>query len=545
MKIRKIAKIFSMISLCFVIVTCSVFGTYKKAYAIEWVALWTAEEVIFTLLGILGITWVGAEAIEHPDETKEATSAVLVGSILDYVDTGKFAEANQTLNDNKEYVMENMRTWLDEIIEHGMYYGELVVDTRNACWSALKAWVQDLLGASEIVETPEKIHEALPENGNTDLTQTIFEYLPYLTTANMQKINAAYADTNYNAVAIYKIQNASVTHVPSYVGDGYPCEEYIYFVSAYYVPEGGKIEAELSGTDNILLKVLDAEGTQIDSFGMYANKGHDIVYRVDISTEDGKPIFSVAPDFGHQNVAIQTRHGTRLENGVITSYGGGSIWYDLVENEGAFIYSTVPVNGMIVRPEQTLLPDWVGQLKTGEAVDQLIHDKTYVDNYDIVVSGQSDIAWDEDGTLVVGGELTIPVQDIPEELPDEITIPGVIPVDVSDGTTIEDDLPVEDVIETPIETPDEVNGQRVQYSGLTTVFPFCIPFDLIRCFQLLNASPTPPEWRYTLRVDSINFEYTFVINFDSVRPLVLIFRTFILLSFIVSLILATRALIKG
>lgn len=542
---KKITKTCVMVILSLVILFGSVFGAYKKAYAIEWVALWTAEEVVYTLLGILGVTFVGAEAIEDPGSMQGLVAGDVLENIVDFVDSGKFAEANQALTDNKEYVMNNMQSWLDEVIEHGMYYGELCIDTKNACWTALKAWVQDLLGGvSDAAESPERIHEPLPDMGNTSLTQAIFSQLPYLTTAQMELINSVYADSGFNAVSIYKFQNVGVTYIRSYVSTNIPCSEYIYWVCAYNVPDGGSV-ITASRNDNIMLSVLDSEGTQVDRISMYSDKVHDFAYRVDIHSDNGKPIYPHAPSYGTSQ-PIQDYQGTKLQNGIITGYVGSGVWYDISSLEGDFIYSTVPLNGMVVSPEQTLLPDWVGHLKTGEAVDQLIQDDNYVDNYDIFVPGQSDIARDgTTGALVVTGDITVPVQDIPVDNTDVVSIPGVIPVDLDKEVVIDSDTPIEDVIDTPIEKPTEINGQKIEYSGLTTVFPFCIPFDLVRCIQLLNASPTPPEWRYTLRVDSINFEYTFVINFDAVRPLVLIFRSFMLLLFVVALIMATRGLIKG
>lgn len=81
--------------------------------------------------------------------------------------------------------------------------------------------------------------------------------------------------------------------------------------------------------------------------------------------------------------------------------------------------------------------------------------------------------------------------------------------------------------------------------SLTSVFPFCIPFDLKNALLSFNAVPADPVW-------SIDFAGTFMepagsleIDMTEFESLFKIVRFFIYGGFVVSLILLTRKIIKG
>lgn len=80
---------------------------------------------------------------------------------------------------------------------------------------------------------------------------------------------------------------------------------------------------------------------------------------------------------------------------------------------------------------------------------------------------------------------------------------------------------------------------------LSKKFPFCVPFDLIECVKILKQKPVAPSFEWTLRVDMINFEYTFKIDLACFEPAAKVCRIMFTLLFIVSLVLATRGMIRG
>lgn len=82
-------------------------------------------------------------------------------------------------------------------------------------------------------------------------------------------------------------------------------------------------------------------------------------------------------------------------------------------------------------------------------------------------------------------------------------------------------------------------------ADLSSLFPFCVPFDLIRLFKVLQSAPQAPCWEIPLNVPSIGLEYTFVIDMSQFDTLAQIFRACETIGFICGLILITRKLIRG
>ncbi len=92
---------------------------------------------------------------------------------------------------------------------------------------------------------------------------------------------------------------------------------------------------------------------------------------------------------------------------------------------------------------------------------------------------------------------------------------------------------------------DDQNYQLEQ--SVTDKFPFCVPFDLIHCFQVLTADPVEPVWHVPFLIDHPAFYYQeeLVIDLTLFQQPVAVIRFFLLFAFILGLILATRQLIKG
>ena len=82
-------------------------------------------------------------------------------------------------------------------------------------------------------------------------------------------------------------------------------------------------------------------------------------------------------------------------------------------------------------------------------------------------------------------------------------------------------------------------------ADLSSLFPFCVPFDLIRLFKVLQSAPQAPYWEIPLDVPSIGLHYEFVIDMSQFDTLAQIFRVCETIGFICGLILITRKLIRG
>lgn len=142
------------------------------------------------------------------------------------------------------------------------------------------------------------------------------------------------------------------------------------------------------------------------------------------------------------------------------------------------------------------------------------------------------ITWDDaiaDNKIVVWD----PVTDMPVvgELPD----------------VVDPDKPVDPDPDKP-DNPD-VPSPGFDKTGLTAdlskLFPFCIPFDLIRAIQVFNHEPETPRVEWTLNIEPLDYSYTFVIDLESFNTVAAVCRTMFLIMFLVGLIMATRSLIKG
>ena len=85
-------------------------------------------------------------------------------------------------------------------------------------------------------------------------------------------------------------------------------------------------------------------------------------------------------------------------------------------------------------------------------------------------------------------------------------------------------------------------------ANLTTIFPFCIPFDLIRAFKVLSVDGEAPVYKIPGQIKYggyIDINESWDIDMSDFDMVVQIMRIIETLSFIVGLIMITRNLIRG
>lgn len=159
------------------------------------------------------------------------------------------------------------------------------------------------------------------------------------------------------------------------------------------------------------------------------------------------------------------------------------------------------------------------------------------------------------------------IKDMFNDLKDEVT-PDTTPEEVKDKVKdrikkdIEDVEPIVNPVENPVPVPTNTplptevpkptttdstkEEQQMQLGGvITDVFPFCIPFDLIYVVRTFKAEPKIPHFEIPIVFEPLGLNYIWVIDFARFEPFAKVFRWFALLSYITSLILVTRKLIKG
>ena len=111
----------------------------------------------------------------------------------------------------------------------------------------------------------------------------------------------------------------------------------------------------------------------------------------------------------------------------------------------------------------------------------------------------------------------------------------------------------------PTDTPDQPESPEDEVKpytvDLTKVFPFCIPFDLIHLFKVLDAEPEAPVFKIPIELQVnnpfngksiVDYKDTIVINLSDYEQPVKVIRVFEVIFFLIGLMLITRShMIKG
>lgn len=96
----------------------------------------------------------------------------------------------------------------------------------------------------------------------------------------------------------------------------------------------------------------------------------------------------------------------------------------------------------------------------------------------------------------------------------------------------------------PPNTPEETDAVLNMASpNLNTIFPFCIPWDLVAIYSLLDADPEAPHLKGEITIPSLNWTYSVDFDFSIYNDAAKLFRTMFFLLFLVVLSIATRNLI--
>lgn len=147
------------------------------------------------------------------------------------------------------------------------------------------------------------------------------------------------------------------------------------------------------------------------------------------------------------------------------------------------------------------------------------------------------------------GDMTTVLEGVAEGVLDPADIlddAGVTVIDkvtdkVIDNTGVTD-IPVTDVV------VDTTGFDDYTIPGLQTLFPFCLPFDLIDFFSVLQADPVAPQLHWVLKYPTGSgwAEYTFDIDLSQFNEAAALLRSLLCLVFIVGLIMITRdKMIRG
>lgn len=203
---------------------------------------------------------------------------------------------------------------------------------------------------------------------------------------------------------------------------------------------------------------------------------------------------------------------------------------------------------------------WVGTLEGEDWQDIDIEDAmedvfNHVADNDISIDGEVIDEPLPPEPTVVPQPTHAPVDDVIDGLNDLIeqqdtVIEGIN--DLVEGTdAIEDAIEdvkteVGEIAETLEEATEVIEPEAAaDYKfDLRNLFPFCIPFDIVRILGLFDVSPVAPHVQLPFVIDSLNFSYTFDLDFSAFNSVAAIMRGLEFIVFAIGLAIVTSKVIR-
>lgn len=204
---------------------------------------------------------------------------------------------------------------------------------------------------------------------------------------------------------------------------------------------------------------------------------------------------------------------------------------------------------------------------TDDTTGDTAEDKPYIVNpSDVITELPEKIANDDvisipDGTTIE--DIAVP---LPGDVVDDPALPGVgtptlvgeivgdlVPVDDIDfpwENVANPDLPVDPSVPAdpavPANPDYELDPKDYKIKPIIIEkFPFCIPWDVVKCVSLLGQTPEVPKFEYRFYIKSLNIDETIVLDLKDFEPVANVSRWFFRILFIFGLAVATRNLIRG
>ena len=172
------------------------------------------------------------------------------------------------------------------------------------------------------------------------------------------------------------------------------------------------------------------------------------------------------------------------------------------------------------------------------------------DGYDDFEQALSDAQSDagENGQIAVGvGDVSVDKPYTQERIADAIldnaianTGAGTLVGGYADEKEVENENDVQRV-----PTAAEIGSNIVVVDGLEDFFPFCIPFDLFEIISLLNVPAEAPKFDWKMSFADRVDDYDIVIDLTPYNTVAAVFRTMIIIVFLIFLTIKTRDLIRG
>lgn len=272
-------------------------------------------------------------------------------------------------------------------------------------------------------------------------------------------------------------------------------------------------------------------------------QGNGCVLVMPFSNYPGRPIDRYRVIYGEYGIIGKSGNETQVRVFNVTKTDVYDLRWNLQYSEGPLSSYMTAINSNMER-----YGDW--SFEDGTKVD--------TDDDPIPVIGEAagtQVTPDmlnPDGTVTIGGTTYYPKDFIDWDKfkdPAIIDLLNKILAKIDDMPVIsEQDKPIVDVDSVEIAVPDELSDYTVP-AGISSVFPFCLPFDFSRGIKMLLAEPEVPVFKTEIDMtDFCGFDLGVVpleISLEKWEPAVVIIRWFNLLLFIISLIFISTKIVKG
>ncbi len=484
---------------CLVLTINLVCTSYTRVPAAEIVAAYTIEEIVGALLVSLGITGATGEALDK---------AGLTGTDATKILNSIYASAKEFSHDTDEMIDQTIMGAIADATETG----KIIFKEGSKAWDAVKDWAKT---AYNNIKTLTRDNTKITDQGEV-IYSSVVKNVNSVTYPDAGQWGKLWRGEVEQARAVVK----SVLGV-------YP------------------------GDDNEIFSVLTMGSCLVTIFAMESGSLGILAFQKQDSM--GYP--------GEDGLLAISR---LLMNGTITS---DFAWTELSLDNGALVMQEHINDGIGVEGARVLWTNftvagtaWLDGVTLPSVLNPSLdsaYDIVYnpaVDDFLDIATPTNTVTREKDGTRTIAGDRTIGVAR-----------PIAWPVDLTKGIVIGKDIPIDDVLDRtktdektdgkddkkedekkPPITPDLPSGAVGDNleADLKSIFPFCIPFDLIACIKGLAADPEAPVWNIKIPMPT-NYTWAITIDMSDYDGVVRIFRIGEDLLFIVGLIVVTRNLIRG
>lgn len=466
---------------CLVLTINLMCTSYTRVQAAPVAGAYALEEVVAALLVSLGITSATGEALNKAGLTPE-NARTIINSV--------YASAKEFSHDTDEIINET----IENAVLDAMETGKLIFKQGSQAWNALKAWAKSV--GADI--------KGLVKPGSDAALSNYYDF------SNIGELaRAAYFLSVVSA--IFASQGISWNYTSEEVT---ALSEEIVESDMYYAVFFNK---QADGNDRIeLLKFTSLD--DLLEFPEYCKKHYN-----DIS---GKGAYVT---------------GGRVYEFV---YTGGHCMYTgwkWLQGQALGLQLLNPASARLYQRYGT------SDLAMSDAY-QTVYNPAIPDTTDVVTPSNT-ITREEDDSVAVAGDYVI-----------DVALPVAFPVDLTKGIVIDRDIPIEDAIDrskTDDKTDDKKDNKPVTpdipstdigadlTADLKSIFPFCIPFDLIACIKGLAAEGEPPKWVMRIPMP-LDYTWTITVDMADFEGVVEVLRVGEDVLFIIGLIMITRSLmIRG